>query len=156
MNWPEGEMWKRKSRLWVRKWIRYSGHPNREFLRRGICYAESKLQIGRHWKDAARRGPWPGIWKMQNGNENRLEVQCEAPLAWICPNVLSPDVRVDRFRFRSDEFRQNMNLQLTQAGRVLYQKRFSRLNANDSLNLSGEWVEKVDFAGEPVKLVVQP
>ncbi len=88
-------------------------------------------------------------------NENRLEVQCEAPLAWICPNVLSPDVRVDRFRFRSNEFRQAINLQFTQAGRVLYQKRFSRLKANDSLNLSGEWVEKVDFAGEPVKLVVQ-
>jgi thioredoxin reductase len=88
-------------------------------------------------------------------NESRLEVQVEAPLDWICPNVLSPDVRVDGFRFRSSEFRQNVTLQLLQGGRALYQKRLSRLNANTSLNLSGEWVEKVDYAGEPVKLVIQ-
>jgi pyridine nucleotide-disulfide oxidoreductase len=86
---------------------------------------------------------------------SRLEVQTEEPIDWICPNVLSPDARVDRFRFRSSEFRQNALLQLTQGGRVLYHKRVSRLRANDSLNLTGEWVEKADFAGEPVKLVIQ-
>ena len=42
-----------------------------------------------------------------------------------------------------------------QNGRVLYQKRLARLNANASLNLSREWVEKVDYRGEPVKLVLQ-
>ena len=89
-------------------------------------------------------------------NGSRLEVQPEAPFAWICPNILSPDVHVDGFRFRSHEFRQNVTLQLTQGGRVLYQKRWSRLNANTSLILSTEWVEKVDYAGEPVKLVLQP
>lgn len=88
-------------------------------------------------------------------NANRLEVQPEPPLDWICPNVLSPDANAQSFRLRSGEFRQNVNLQLMQSGRVLYQKHFSRLNANVSLNLSGEWVEKVDYAGEPVKLVVQ-
>jgi NADPH-dependent 2,4-dienoyl-CoA reductase/sulfur reductase-like enzyme len=88
-------------------------------------------------------------------NGSRLEIQPEAPFAWICPNVLSPDVHVDGFRFRSNEFRQNALLQLTQGKRVLYQKQFGRLNANTSLNLSGEWVEIVDFASEPVKLVIQ-
>ena len=86
---------------------------------------------------------------------NRLEVQTGSPVAWICPNVLSPDARVDRFRFWSHEFRQNMNLQLTQGERVLYQKRWSHLVANTALSLSGEWVEKVDFTGAPVKLVIQ-
>jgi NADPH-dependent 2,4-dienoyl-CoA reductase/sulfur reductase-like enzyme len=85
---------------------------------------------------------------------SRLEVQPETPLAWIYPNVLSPDVPVDRFWFRSNEFREDVNLQLTQGGHVLYQKRVSRLNANTSLNLSGEWLEKLDFTGEPVKLVI--
>jgi hypothetical protein len=89
-------------------------------------------------------------------NGSRLEVQTEEPFAWICPNVLSPDVAVERFRFRSREFRQNVVLQLLQGGRVLYQKQVSKLNANASLNLGGEWVSKVDFAGEPVKLVLQP
>jgi thioredoxin reductase len=87
---------------------------------------------------------------------SRLEVQPEPPIDWICPNVLIPDVPVHGFRFWSNEFRQNATLQLRQGGRVLYQKKFSRLNAKVALNLSGEWVEKVDFAGEPVKLVVQP
>jgi glycerol-3-phosphate dehydrogenase len=50
-------------------------------------------------------------------SRSRLEVQPEAPLAWICPNVLSPDISVDSFRFRSREFRQNAYLQLTRAGR---------------------------------------
>ena len=88
-------------------------------------------------------------------NGNRLEVQPEAPVDWICPNVLSPDITVEKFRFRSREFRQNVTLQLIQDGRVLYQKQFRHLRANDSLSLSSEWVEKVDFAGEPVKLVLQ-
>jgi NADH dehydrogenase FAD-containing subunit len=86
---------------------------------------------------------------------NRLDVQPEPPLAWICPNVLSPDAPVNGFRFWSDEFHQNARLQLKQHGRVLYEKNFSRLNANVALSLSGDWVGKVDYAGEPVKLVVQ-
>jgi glycerol-3-phosphate dehydrogenase len=88
-------------------------------------------------------------------NASRLEVQPEPPFAWIYPNVLSPDARVGGFRFRSNEFCQNVNVQLMQGGRVLYEKRWGRLNANTSLNLSGGWVEKVDYAGEPVKLVAQ-
>jgi thioredoxin reductase len=88
-------------------------------------------------------------------SENRLPVQPESPLAWIYPNVLSPDVPVDRFWFRSHEFRHHVNLQLRQGGRVLYQKRLRHLIANTSLHLSSEWIEKVDFHGEPVKLVIQ-
>lgn len=87
---------------------------------------------------------------------SRLEVQTEAPVSWICPNVLSPDVRVDGFRFWSKEFRKNASLQLKQGGRVLYEKRVGWLRANVALNLQGSWVEKVEYAGEPVKLVIQP
>jgi hypothetical protein len=88
-------------------------------------------------------------------NSSRLEIHCEAPIEWICPNVLGPDLRVEGFRFRSKEFRQNAYLQLTQDGRVLYQKHLRTLHANTSLNLSGEWLANVDFAAEPVKLVVR-
>jgi phosphosulfolactate synthase (CoM biosynthesis protein A) len=62
---------------------------------------------------------------------------------------------VEEFRFRSGEFRKNAQLQLRQGGRVLYQKRLGHLHANTSLRLVSDWVEKVDFSGEPVKLVVQ-
>jgi thioredoxin reductase len=88
-------------------------------------------------------------------NGSRLEIRCEAPLDWICPNVLVPGLPVDGFRFRSREFRRKATLQLIQGGRVLYQKSMSHLRANVSLNLDGGWVGKVDFTGEPLKLVVQ-
>ena len=57
--------------------------------------------------------------------------------------------------FRSREFRQHATLQLFQGGRVLDQEQVRRLAANTSLTLSGEWVEKVDYSAEPVKLVIQ-
>ena len=79
----------------------------------------------------------------------------EPPLAWICPNIITSDSNVEQFRFRSNEFRDHAHLQLVQAGRVLYEKRFRRLDANTSLNLDGRWTNKVNFAGEPVKLVIQ-
>jgi hypothetical protein len=103
-----------------------------------------------------RRAARPIARYLENAewNESRLGVQAEAPLAWVYPNVLSPDVPVERFWFRSNDFRQNVNLQFMQGGRVLYQKRLSRLIANTSLSLSGEWMEKVDFTGEPIKLVI--
>jgi thioredoxin reductase len=88
-------------------------------------------------------------------NRSQIEVQCEPPIHWICPNLLLPGVRVDKFRFRSREFQQKITLQLIQGGRVMYQKPLRHLKANASLSLDGEWVEKVDFSGEPVKLVVE-
>jgi Predicted dehydrogenase len=85
----------------------------------------------------------------------RLEVQPEEPLAWICPNILSPDVRVERFRFWSKEFRKNGTLQLRQGASVLYEKKIGWLSANVALSLDSKWVEKVDFGKEPIKLVMQ-
>jgi glycerol-3-phosphate dehydrogenase len=88
-------------------------------------------------------------------SESRLEVQPEAPFAWICPNVLSPDARMEGFRFWSTEFRRNGTLQLKQGARVLYEKKIGWLKANVALSLGSDWVEKADFGKEPVKLVMQ-
>jgi pyruvate/2-oxoglutarate dehydrogenase complex dihydrolipoamide dehydrogenase (E3) component len=89
-------------------------------------------------------------------NGSRLEVHAEPPLAWICPNVLTSDTRVERFSFRSNEFRDHAHLQLKHGERVLYEKQFRRIDANTSLHLDSNWTEKVDFAGEPVQLVILP
>ena len=89
-------------------------------------------------------------------NGTRLEVQAEAPFAWICPNVLSPDVSVEGFRLWSKEFRKNVTLQLRQGERVLYEKQVGWLKANVALGLVSDWVEKVNYEKEPVKLVIQP
>ncbi len=87
---------------------------------------------------------------------SRLNVEVEAPIAWICPNVLSPDVPVDGFRFWSREFRQDATLQLKQGGRVLFEKRVKWLKANVASSLEGGWVDEVNYAGEAIKLVIQP
>ena len=118
-------------------------------LLRGVETADWAAHEGRSAAQSMARYLENSLW-----SSGRLEVQPEAPLAWIYPNVLSPDIRVDRFWFRSDAFGQNVNLQLTQAGHVLYEKRLRHLIANTSLSLRGEWVSKVDFTGEPIKLVI--
>jgi thioredoxin reductase len=86
---------------------------------------------------------------------SRIAIQPDSPIAWICPNILSPDVPVDGFRFWSNEFRKNETLQLTQGPRVLYEKKFGWLKANIALSLDSHWIKKVDFAKEPIKLVIQ-
>ena len=87
---------------------------------------------------------------------SRLNVEVEAPIAWICPNVLSPDVRVDGFRYWSKEFRRNATLQLKQGGRVLFEKRIGWLKANVALSLDGGWTANVKYDGDVLKLVIQP
>ena len=118
---------------------------------RGVETADWAAMEGRAAARAMARWLENAKW-----SASRLEVRCEAPISWICPNVLSPDVKVNGFRIWSKEFRQNATLQLKQGGRVLYEKRVGWLRANVALGLSGEWVEKVDYAGEPVQLVIQP
>ena len=121
-----------------------------ENLLRGVETADWAALEGRRAARSIARlldsGQWSG---------DRLEVQAKVPLAWICPNVLTPDARVDRFHFRSEEFRQDAILQIRQGERVLHQKRWRRLDASTSLALSGAWVEKVEYTGAPVKLVIQ-
>jgi hypothetical protein len=87
---------------------------------------------------------------------NRVAVRVESPLAWIYPNIITSESGNEHFYFRSNEFREHTHLQVKQAGHVLYQRRINHLKANTSLNLSSNWVEKVDFVGESVRLVMQP
>jgi glycerol-3-phosphate dehydrogenase len=121
-------------------------------LLRGVETADWAALEGRRAARSVARWLENAQWSV-----SRLQVQCEAPIGWICPNVLSPDVSVNGFRFWSKEFRKNATLQLKQAGRVLYEKKIRWLKANIALSLSSDWVEKVDYAyaDEPVKLVIQ-
>jgi hypothetical protein len=87
-------------------------------------------------------------------NGTRLEVHVEPPLDWVCPNVLSPDALPSRFRIRAHAFRDRVTLKVLQAQKVLYSKKYRRLVANTSLDISGEWVRHVDYSGEPLKIEV--
>ena len=118
-------------------------------LLRGVETADWAAHEGRNAARSIARFLEHAQW-----SGSRLAVQPESPLAWVYPNVVSSDVPVDRFWFRSNEFRQNVNLQLKQGRQVLYQTRFRHLIANTSLGLSSAWIKKVDFTGEPVQLVI--
>ncbi len=120
-------------------------------LLRGVETADWAALEGRAAAQSMARWLEKAQW-----NGSRLEVQTEEPFAWICPNVLSPDVDVDGFRFWAKEFRKNATLQLKQGERVLYEKHVGLLKANMALSLASDWVEKVDYEKEPVKLVIQP
>jgi hypothetical protein len=87
---------------------------------------------------------------------HRLDIRVTEPLAWICPTILTREAPVERFRFRSNVFLDHVQLQIKQGRRVLYEKKFRRLDANSSLNLDGAWTRHVDYAGEPVRLVILP
>ena len=87
-------------------------------------------------------------------NRSRLEVHAEAPLDWICPNVLTPDALPSRIRIRSHDFRDHTTVAVTQGQKILHRQRFRRLLANTSIDLSGQWTNHVDFSGEPLKIEV--
>ncbi len=87
-------------------------------------------------------------------NGSRLEVRIGAPLAWICPNVISPDALPNQFRIRSHEFRDHVSLEVMQGQKVLYRQKFRHLIANTSINFSSNWVHRVDYSDEPLRLEV--
>ena len=83
----------------------------------------------------------------------RIGVRVEAPLAWICPNVVT-ESPPSRYRFQSREFRNHVELGFYQGERLLHVERFARLVANVPMNLSSAWNAKVNLAGEPVRVIV--
>jgi glycerol-3-phosphate dehydrogenase len=84
---------------------------------------------------------------------NRIPIQVETPLDWICPNVIT-DSTPTEFRFRSREFRNHVKLGIYQGERLLHIEHFSRLLANVSVNLTRTWSDQVDRLGEAVRIVL--
>jgi glycerol-3-phosphate dehydrogenase len=83
----------------------------------------------------------------------RLPVQVEAPLEWIYPNVITDSIP-STYRFQSKEFRNHVKLGIYQGERLLHTEHFSRLLANVPMNLTSKWSDRVDRAGEAVRIVL--
>jgi hypothetical protein len=81
-------------------------------------------------------------------------VRVEAPLEWICPNVITDSVPA-AFRFQSREFRNHVKLEIHQGELLLHTEQYSRLVANAPMNLTGKWVSKVNHSGDAVRIIVQ-
>ncbi|MCI0552001.1 MAG: FAD-dependent oxidoreductase, partial [Anaerolineae bacterium] len=89
---------------------------------------------------------------------NRIPVQVEAPLEWICPNVITDSIPSayipSEYRFQSKEFRYHVKLGIYQGERLLHTEHFSRLLANVPVKLTGKWSDQVDRTGEAVRIVL--
>jgi hypothetical protein len=118
-------------------------------LLRGVETADWAAWEGRNAARSIARFLENASW-----NGSRLEVHAEAPLEWIYPSVLSPDALPRRFRIRSQEFRDHSLLKVMQGPKLLHQQKFKRLLANTSIDISSEWIERVDYSGDPIRVEI--
>lgn len=98
--------------------------------------------IARYLKNAQ----WPA---------SKLEVKVEAPLAWVCPNVIAESEYVEAFMFRSHEFTEHIELQAKQGDKVLHTQAFHRLIVNEIMNFSGTWTRKIEPDGDVITVSIR-
>jgi thioredoxin reductase len=101
-----------------------------------------------HMAAFLKSGAWP---------ELRLAVQASAPIEWVFPNLISPAEgrrSGSRFGFRVRDFRHDARLAIYQDDRHLHVQTFGRLRPHDTVMLKAGWLEAVNPAGGPVRLVL--
>ena len=118
-------------------------------LLRGVERADVAALEGRRAAHSISRFLENAKW-----SANRVPVQVEPPLDWICPNVIS-DSAPPVYRFQSREFRYNLKLVIYQGERMLHTEYFSRLPANIPLKLTSKWSDQVNQSGEPVRILLK-
>jgi hypothetical protein len=85
----------------------------------------------------------------------RVPVLVEPPLRWISPNVTGSAAAppLGRFVLRSREFRRGARLEAWQDGRLLARSRPVRLIPERPVHLEAGWLDQVEPAGGPVRVV---
>jgi thioredoxin reductase len=121
-------------------------------LLHGAEPADIAALSGRHTAGTAaahvRGSAWP---------EARVGIECEPPLTWISPNVLSDrprDPPRGSFALRSAELVSGPRLQVTQEDRIIFDGRIRRLIPGRSARLAAGWTAAVNFGGGPVRVRV--
>jgi hypothetical protein len=119
-------------------------------LLQGAEPADVAALSGRHAAATAaeylRGSAWP---------EQRVPIECEAPLQWISPNVVSSRASAPPrgcFALRSNEFASGPRIEVAQDGRTLWDGRIRRLLPRRSARLPAGWAAKVEPAGGPVRV----
>ena len=96
--------------------------------------------------DFLRTGDWP---------EEATVVECEAPLRWVCPNVLTPGSPYrGPFLLRIDTLLRRARLSVTQNGRTIWRGSSRRLVPNRSIRMPGDWVGRVERGAAPLRVGV--
>ena len=123
-----------------------------------ILFSESFFLATTHLPTTKVTVPSTGFRQAQPiSSGRRLEVMCEAPLKFICPNVLSESAPAPGdFQFQSKEFLNHVQLQISQGERILYRQNFPRVIVSEFMRLRGDWVGQVDFSGEALKAILVP
>jgi thioredoxin reductase len=87
-----------------------------------------------------------------------VPVLAEPPLRWISPNVAGAAAAppLGRFVLRSGEFRRGARLEARQDGRLLTRSRPVRLIPERPVHLGAGWLDQVDPAGGPVRVLTTP
>ena len=93
---------------------------------------------------------------MGGWREGEISLLAEAPLAWVCPNVI-PAVQLSMsdnrgFRFTSREFRREASVQVLQGEVRLGEYPIGQVVVSDMMLLDGSWQSRVDPQGPAVKL----
>lgn len=121
-------------------------------LLRGAETADTSALEGKRAAGYIQRYLHDPLW-----SEHSLSVLVEPPLSWVCPNVIRSLAELpNSLSFRSGEFRDNVQLQVRQGGRVLHTQVFRRLIANETMPLASHWLSKISLADEPLRLVIAP
>lgn len=86
---------------------------------------------------------------------DRVPVLAEPPLRWISPNLIGSAAAppLGRFVLRSREFRRGARLEAWQDGRLLARSRPVRLIPERTARLDAGWLDQVEPAGGPVRVV---
>lgn len=85
-----------------------------------------------------------------------LAIHTEAPLSWISPNLIRPDIPppLGRFTLRSGEFRAPARLEVRQDDRRLAVSRPMRLIPGRPVHLHARWLCDVNPTGGPIRVSV--
>jgi hypothetical protein len=109
------------------------------------CAIEGR-RVARSIAQYVKNGKWP---------ESRLEVQAEAPIKFISPNILTR-ITANSFQFQSRQFYNHAQLNISQGDQIMFSRDFSKVIVNDFMYFDGDWTRKVDFSGPPLKATLLP
>jgi len=119
-------------------------------LLHGAETADVAALSGRH-----AAGATDGVVRGAHWPERGVALECEPPLDWIAPNVVTPGAGAPprgRFALRSREFARRPRVEIAQDGRPLWSRHVARLVPGRSARLPRDWTAAVDPAGGPVRV----
>jgi hypothetical protein len=114
--------------------------------------ADVAALAGRHAANRVARwlrvqAPWPA---------ECVPILCEPPLRWIAPGAVSSQHDAPprgRFALRSSELLGRTRIEIRQGERGLWSGRVRRLVPGRSTMLPAGWIESVDGAGAPIRVI---